>query len=41
MSQHLAWLTGCGFVASEKTGREVTYEIASSLVGSLVDVARI
>lgn len=41
VSQHLACLIWCGFVVSEKNGREVTYEIASPRVGSLVDLARI
>lgn len=41
VSQHLACLTWCGFVAAEKTGREVTYQVASPRVGSLVDLARI
>ena len=41
VSQHLACLIWCGFVDTEKRGREVFYEVASPRVGALIDLGRI
>ncbi len=39
IAQHLACLTWCGFVASERRGRTVEYSIVNPRVVALVDMA--
>jgi DNA-binding transcriptional ArsR family regulator len=40
VSNHLACLRWCGFVAAERRGKRVFYRLSDARVGEIVDVAR-